>query len=185
MRAYEEIGEACAHDGRVLFLDREYGYPLMYHARIAGDAWPSADDLAAERLGGAEPLDAAARFSRDFEDYQPHYFVATDLSSLAKQPDLEAFLRSARPRSWRAPRPIGSIDSTRADEIPRRACSLPWTARRVTGAERRHGGLDARRSLAGLGPREHHLVVLHGETRIAAGAAGRHRRHGDRRRPRS
>jgi len=66
----------------------------MYHSGIAGDSWPSADDLAAEAMGGAKPLTAAERFTRDFEDYRPHYFVATDLSSLDAQPDLQELLRT-------------------------------------------------------------------------------------------
>jgi Dolichyl-phosphate-mannose-protein mannosyltransferase len=85
---YEQIGELCGQDARVLFLDHEYGYPLMYHSAVSGDAWPSSDDLAAEALGGAQPVTAAERFARDFEGYNPHYFVATDLSSLEAQPDL-------------------------------------------------------------------------------------------------
>lgn len=93
LRDYEQIGELCAHDARVLFLDHEYGYPLMYHSVVSGDAWPSSDDLAAEALGGAEPVTAAARFARDFEGYKPHYFVATDLESMDAQPDLKELLR--------------------------------------------------------------------------------------------
>jgi dolichyl-phosphate-mannose-protein mannosyltransferase len=90
---YDQIGELCGHDARVLFLDHEYGYPLMYHSGISGDAWPSSDDLAAEALGGEKPVSAAERFTRDFEGYDPHYFVATDLSSLDAQPDLQALLQ--------------------------------------------------------------------------------------------
>ena len=91
-RMYAEIGEAARHDSRVLFLDDAYGYALMYHAQIAGDAWPNLDDLNAERLGGAAPLDAEARFERDFGDYRPNYFVITDLSSLRAAADLQAML---------------------------------------------------------------------------------------------
>lgn len=99
-RMYTEIGEAAQHDPRVLFLDDAYGYALMYHAQIAGDSWPNLDDLNAERLGGAEPIDAEARFARDFEDYAPNYFVITDLGSLRGQPDLQAMLaRRAEPVS--------------------------------------------------------------------------------------
>ena len=47
-RLYTEIGNLTQHSTKVLFLDAEYGYPLMYHAQISGDAWPNADDLAAE-----------------------------------------------------------------------------------------------------------------------------------------
>lgn len=89
---YGEIGKLAAHDDRVLFLDREYGYPLMYHAEIAGDSWPSTDDLAAEAIGGEQAISAATRFDRDFADYAPRFFVVTDLDSLAAQPDLQALL---------------------------------------------------------------------------------------------
>jgi len=94
LRDYEQIGELCAHDARVLFLDHEYGYPLMYHSGVSGDSWPSSDDLAAEALGGASPIAADERFMRDFAGYAPHYFVATDLLSLDAQPDLQELLRA-------------------------------------------------------------------------------------------
>jgi hypothetical protein len=87
-----DIGILAEHDTRVLFLDPEYGYPLMYHSEVAGDTWPNQDDLAAEALGGEAPLDARARFARDYAGFGPHYFVATDLDSLTAQPDLQALL---------------------------------------------------------------------------------------------
>jgi 4-amino-4-deoxy-L-arabinose transferase-like glycosyltransferase len=88
VRAYGEIGDLVRHDTRVVFLDHEYGYPLMYHGQLSGDAWPNTDDLAAESLGGAAPLDAESRFARDYADFNPRYFVVTDLASLEGQPDL-------------------------------------------------------------------------------------------------
>ncbi len=89
---YREIGNLAQHDQRVLFLDPEYGYPLMYHSEVSGDTWPNQDDLAADAIGGAPPIDAKARFNRDYAGFKPHYFVATDLDSLDGQPDLEALL---------------------------------------------------------------------------------------------
>jgi Dolichyl-phosphate-mannose-protein mannosyltransferase len=90
---YREIGELAHHDTRVLFLDPEYGYPLMYHAEVAGDTWPNQDDVNAERLGGRPPIDANARFERDYEGFNPHYFVVTDLDSFDAQTDLQALLK--------------------------------------------------------------------------------------------
>jgi len=92
IRQLEEIGTLAAHDARVLFLDHEYGYPLMYHAQVSGDSWPSADDLTAEALGGEQPIDAETRFRRDFEGYRPDYFIVTDLDSFDRQPDLQRLL---------------------------------------------------------------------------------------------
>lgn len=92
---YEEIGRLADHDTRVLFLDTEYGYPLMYHGQVSGDSWPSSDDLAAEALGGAAPIDARTRYARDFADYEARFFIVTDLRSLREQPDLQAFLAEA------------------------------------------------------------------------------------------
>ena len=89
---YREIGELTEHDTRVLFLDLEYGYPLMYHSEVSGDAWPNQDDLAAEDLGGRPALDANARFARDYADFNPRFFVVTDLESLEAQPDLKTLL---------------------------------------------------------------------------------------------
>jgi hypothetical protein len=89
---YREIGELTEHDVKVLFLDYEYGYPLMYHAEVSGDTWPNQDDLAAEKLGGAETLTAEERFERDYADFGPKYFVITDLESLDGQPQLQALL---------------------------------------------------------------------------------------------
>jgi hypothetical protein len=89
---YEEIGALAEHHSRVLFLDTEYGYPLMYHGRVAGDSWPSSDDLTAERLGGAPSISAADRYARDFAEYAPAFFIVTDLRSLHDQPDLQTWL---------------------------------------------------------------------------------------------
>ncbi len=89
---YRDIGNLAQHDQRVLFLDPEYGYPLMYHSEVSGDTWPNQDDLAADAIGGLPPISAKARFDRDYAGFKPHYFVATDLDSLDGQPDLEAFL---------------------------------------------------------------------------------------------
>jgi hypothetical protein len=89
---YREIGELTEHDTRALFLDLEYGYPLMYHSEVSGDAWPNQDDLAAEDLGGRPALDANARFARDYADFKPRYFIVTDLESLDAQPDLKTLL---------------------------------------------------------------------------------------------
>ena len=80
------------HDTRVLFLDPEYGYPLMYHSEVSGDTWPNQDDLAAEALGGVAALDARARFKRDYDGFRPNYLVVTDLESLEGQPDLQSLL---------------------------------------------------------------------------------------------
>ena len=91
-RIYAAIGEDAGHDTRVLFLDAEYGYALMYHGQISGDAWPNTDDLAAEALNGAAPIDAPTRFDRDFAAFAPRFFVVTDLASLRASPDLQAML---------------------------------------------------------------------------------------------
>ena len=92
VRLYAEIGELAQHSTKVLFLDAEYGYPLMYHAQISGDAWPNQDDLAAEALDRRARLDAHARFARDFEDWGPRYFVVTDMQSFGRSPDLQQLL---------------------------------------------------------------------------------------------
>jgi hypothetical protein len=92
LERYREIGEITDHDTRVLFLDLEYGYPLMYHAEVSGDTWPGMDDLNAEALDRRPAIDANTRFARDYEGFKPHYFVITDLDSLDGQPDLQALL---------------------------------------------------------------------------------------------
>jgi hypothetical protein len=88
---YQHIGDLAEHTTRAVFLDLEYGYPLMYHGMVSGDAWPNQDDLAAEAMGGAAPVDAATRLETD---YSPHvtYFIVTDLASLAAQADLRRLL---------------------------------------------------------------------------------------------
>ncbi|MEO8480846.1 MAG: glycosyltransferase family 39 protein [Acidobacteriota bacterium] len=88
----QRIGELTQHDRRVLFLDPEYGYSLMYHGQLSGDYWPNVDDLAAEAYDGATPIDARDRFVRDYADTHPTYFVATDMSSLKAEKDLQQLL---------------------------------------------------------------------------------------------
>jgi len=87
---YQRIGEVTHHDGQIVFLDLEYGYPLMYHAEVAGDAWPGSDDLEAERLDGRPIRSASERLDTDYP--RPRYFVVTDLSSLNAQAELQALL---------------------------------------------------------------------------------------------
>jgi hypothetical protein len=90
---YQEIGDVAEHTMQAIFLDLEYGYPLMYHGLVSGDAWPNRDDLAAEAMGGASPVDAATRLESDYSPEVTH-FIVTDLASLAAQPDLQALLAS-------------------------------------------------------------------------------------------
>jgi hypothetical protein len=89
---YEAIGDLVRHDTRVVFLDGYYGYPLMYHGQISGDAWPTIDDLRAESIDGRPMVQAPARFVRDYLSLRPRYFVVTDLESFDSQPDLQEFL---------------------------------------------------------------------------------------------
>jgi len=89
---YERIGEATQHDGRIIFLDLEYGYSLMYHAQVAGDAWPGLADLDAERLDGRASRPAARRFAEDYAGMHPRYFVVTDFESLEAEPELRQLL---------------------------------------------------------------------------------------------
>jgi hypothetical protein len=91
-RIYKEIGQLVAHDTKVLFLDAEYGFAMMYHAEISGDSWPNRDDLAAEAIDGRPAIDAETRFARDYEAWHPSYFIVTDLGALAAAPDLQAML---------------------------------------------------------------------------------------------
>ena len=90
---YQEIGDLAEHTTKAIFLDLEYGYPLMYHGMVSGDAWPNSDDLAAEGMGGAAPVDAATRLERDYSPHVTH-FIVTDLASLAAQADLRELLAS-------------------------------------------------------------------------------------------
>src|SRR5262249_19728355 len=94
LERYREIGQVTDHDTRILFLDPEYGYPLMYHAEVSGDTWPNQDDLAAEALGGAGRVTGEARYQRDYDGFNPHYFVITDLGSWEGQPDLQTLLNT-------------------------------------------------------------------------------------------
>jgi hypothetical protein len=89
---YERIGTLTKHDPHVLFLDLEYGYSLMYHGQLSGDSWPNVDDLAAEQMGGLEPISAEERFERDYADFYPSYFIVTDMRSLNEEPGLRPFL---------------------------------------------------------------------------------------------
>lgn len=97
-RMYREIGELADHDTKALFLDPDYGFALMYHAEISGDSWPNVDDLAAEAIDGRAPIDAEARYVRDYQEWGPSFFIVTDLGSFAAEPDLQQMLeRRATP----------------------------------------------------------------------------------------
>lgn len=93
-RNFEEIGALAEHDTHVLFLDAEYGYSMMYHAQISGDAWPNVDDLAAEAIDERANIGAEERFERDYAANNPSYFVITDLGSLEAEKDLQELLKT-------------------------------------------------------------------------------------------
>jgi hypothetical protein len=89
---YQEIGNLAEHDVKALFLDPEYGFALMYHGEISGDSWPNQDDLAAEKFDGRPVVDAETRFDRDYQGWEPRYFIVTDLASFNASPDLQRLL---------------------------------------------------------------------------------------------
>ena len=91
-QVYKDVGELAEHETRVLFLDTEYGFAMMYHAEISGDSWPNVDDLAAEAIDGRAKISAEARFVRDYEDWGPTYFIVTDMRSLRAERDLQEML---------------------------------------------------------------------------------------------
>mgnify|MGYP006268956145 FL=1 len=91
-QVYKDVGELAEHETRVLFLDTEYGFAMMYHAEISGDSWPNVDDLAAEAIDGRAKISAEARFVRDYEDWGPTYFIVTDMRSLRDEKDLQEML---------------------------------------------------------------------------------------------
>lgn len=98
LRAYQEIGDLTEHDVKAVFLDTDYGFALMYHGELSGDSWPNRDDLAAEAFDGRPVIDAETRFERDYADWQPRYFIVTDLASFNASPDLQRLLdRRASP----------------------------------------------------------------------------------------
>lgn len=84
------VGEAVGHSTEVCVLGRAYGYPLRYHAWVAGPVWPPMAELAAARRRGEAPVEAEERLAA-FRP-EPRYFVVTDGDELARQPDLERLL---------------------------------------------------------------------------------------------
>lgn len=103
--AYAEIGEHVEHSRRVLMLTESEGFPLMYHAMIAGRLWPNQWILAVERAGLQKiaergnsdvpyEYDVEARFQQ-FAAERPEYFVVTALHEFT--PALQAYLTQHYP----------------------------------------------------------------------------------------
>lgn len=103
--AYSEIGRLIEHSRRVLMLTESEGFPLMYHAKIAGDLWPTQWSLAVEQAGYKSiaqrdtegtyfEYEVAERFAR-YAQLAPEFFVITKLHEFA--PSLERYLAQSYP----------------------------------------------------------------------------------------
>lgn len=86
------IGQEVCHSSRALFLDSQYGNLLQYYGQIGGTWWPEAGDLRLEHLQGIVSPPASARLASYVRSMHPRWFIVTDLSGLAAQPDLAAAL---------------------------------------------------------------------------------------------
>jgi len=87
-RAYEEIGELAGHTDKALYLTHDHGKSLIYHAEIAGEAWPGQTDFAKRKLEGKPPLNLPALLAKWINQDGMQFFVATDLDEFRKQPEL-------------------------------------------------------------------------------------------------
>jgi len=89
-----EIGKAVEHSTKTIILSRAYGNPLMYYGNFYGKAWPTEDDFWHRRLRGIPKLNAAERFNKHFNKFNPHYFIVHEKWLLNEQPDLHEFLNN-------------------------------------------------------------------------------------------
>jgi hypothetical protein len=86
------IGEAVSHSSRTVHLAPYQGFPLMYHAEIAGKYWPYWYDINDEKLWTARSLSAEDRLSQMTRDFAAEYFIVADLEELDRQDDLKELL---------------------------------------------------------------------------------------------
>jgi hypothetical protein len=77
-KVYQEIGEIVNHSSRTLFLAPEFGFSLMYHGRLSGEAWPGPGPK--QPRGGpapsrAEQRSTEKRFNALYSEHSPDYFI--------------------------------------------------------------------------------------------------------------
>jgi hypothetical protein len=91
----QEVGALVHHDTKVITLAPADGSILRYYGLMAGSVWPNRGDDAYLRLQGIHVPGVGQQLgtlSRQMGG--AHYFAITDMSELAHEPDLEAYLRS-------------------------------------------------------------------------------------------
>jgi hypothetical protein len=89
---YVEVGEAVDHSARCLMLSDFYGYPLRYHGRVAGRAWPQWYDFRQWRIMGRPVVGAEQRLDELVRSVAPRYFIVTDVDELDRQEGLREIL---------------------------------------------------------------------------------------------
>jgi len=91
----QTIGELVDHSTDVIVLSQKRGWDVTYHGWFFGRWWPRASDDPA--MQGADLAHVEALFDNMRQDWQPTYFVITDLADLVRQPALKEFLFATYP----------------------------------------------------------------------------------------
>lgn len=82
-----EIGSIVGHSAQTIVLASDFGKPLFYYGRVAGNLWPA--------VRYRPPGWTAAEIFADLIDEDPAtHFIVADLEELERQPDLSALLRA-------------------------------------------------------------------------------------------
>jgi hypothetical protein len=97
VRTYADVGRAVGHNRHCLMLSDWYSYPLRYHGRVAGRAWPQWYDFRLDRILGRPDNGAGQRLDDMIRAVEARYFIVTDLEEYARQDDLRTVLEERYP----------------------------------------------------------------------------------------
>jgi hypothetical protein len=86
----EGVGEALPKDGAILALTHDYGFPLAYYGWTRVSLWPTLADVNVLEMADHNQGDIEAAIRARSTGFR--YFLVTDFSELARQPELRDLL---------------------------------------------------------------------------------------------
>jgi 4-amino-4-deoxy-L-arabinose transferase-like glycosyltransferase len=90
----ERVGQEVNHSPHCIILSHSYGFPLMYHGRLAGRTWLKKADISYMKMSKMKVKDLSIEEEiYDNTKFTPEYFIATDLKTFSEELKLMNWLQ--------------------------------------------------------------------------------------------